>query len=186
MLKSMMTKNDIRKSILATRESSDIDTLSQKSSLICEKFIELFSNYNSFLLYSPIRNEVDVSTITHTLHKLGKLIYLPRVIGSEMCFNQYERGVITYDEYGIICGSGAKLTDEVIDVAVIPCVACDSNFGRIGYGKGYYDKFLSDSKVILKVAVAYDFQMVDTTYFDDNDITMDIIITESTTFRRNK
>jgi len=62
---------------------------------------------------------------------------------------------------------------------IVPGVAFDLNLNRIGYGKGYYDRFLSKvSKNVPKIALAYDFQVLESISEGENDIKMDMIITE--------
>ncbi len=183
----MRTKKAIRAEVLKTREQFDTDTLKQKSENICNKFIELFSGYDSYLLYQSIKSEVDVSSIVNTLYKGGGSIYLPEVFSSEMTFRLYEGfEKLRYDQFGIACASGERLGKDIVDVAVIPGVAFDAQFGRLGYGKGYYDKFLSKQKVLLKVGLAYDFQIVESTCREPHDILMDIIVTETKIYRRSQ
>ncbi|WP_278287518.1 5-formyltetrahydrofolate cyclo-ligase [Ruminiclostridium josui] len=77
--------------------------------------------------------------------------------------------------------SGQKnvVSPDSIDVVIVPGCAFDLHKNRMGYGAGYYDRFLnliSDS--CLKVGVAFDFQIMDEIPWDEHDIPMDIIITE--------
>lgn len=177
-----MNKIDVRKSALKLRDSFDKDYLNNKSDIICGKFLELYSSYDMYLSYSPIRNEVDVASINNTLHSMGKRVYLPEVRGDKMCFRRYE-GVdkLQKDNYGILYPVGELLGDIPVDIAIVPGVAFDRNLGRIGFGKGFYDKFLSNSNVRMQVALAYDFQIVNETYCTEEDVRMDSIITESET-----
>lgn len=64
-----------------------------------------------------------------------------------------------------------------IDIAIIPGVAFDRRGGRLGFGKGYYDRFLSEYKG-LKIGFCYEFQLVDRLPLDSHDVKMDMIITE--------
>ena len=61
---------------------------------------------------------------------------------------------------------------------VMPGLAFDKERHRIGYGKGYYDSYLSEHEIKQKVALAFDFQVLDNIPFKDYDINPDLIITE--------
>ncbi len=68
-----------------------------------------------------------------------------------------------------------------IDAALIPGIAFSKNGGRLGFGKGYYDRFLSDFRG-LKIGICYDFQVTDTLPTEIHDVKMDLIITEKRTY----
>ena len=65
----------------------------------------------------------------------------------------------TTDKFGVVIPKNYTVIENV-DVAFIPLVACDKNKNRIGFGKGYYDKFLQNKNCI-KVGICYDFQVVE-------------------------
>ena len=68
-----------------------------------------------------------------------------------------------------------------MDLIIVPGVAFDRENNRLGYGKGYYDRFLT-SKDILKIGLAFSEQIVDFLECDNYDIPMDIIISDKKTF----
>ncbi|MBP2031753.1 5,10-methenyltetrahydrofolate synthetase [Clostridium algifaecis] len=71
-----------------------------------------------------------------------------------------------------------KVDEKSIDLSYIPGVAFDSSGGRIGYGGGYYDRFLQKlEKNSKKIALCYDFQVLDTVPTETHDIMIDSIIT---------
>ena len=63
------------------------------------------------------------------------------------------------------------------DVVLVPCIGLDINGNRIGYGMGFYDKYL-ERKDVVKIALAYSKQIVKTIPASANDVKMDWIITE--------
>ena len=66
---------------------------------------------------------------------------------------------------------------------IVPAVAYDRQGNRIGRGKGYYDRLLRKTRA-MKIGVAYDFQLFDEIEVEPHDIPVDIVITESGTYRR--
>ena len=76
-------------------------------------------------------------------------------------------------------GQNNTVSPDLIDVVIVPGCAFDLHRNRMGYGAGYYDRFLKlISDNCLKVGVAFDFQVMDEIPCDELDIPMDIIITE--------
>ena len=63
-----------------------------------------------------------------------------------------------------------------VDVVIVPLVGCDKNLNRIGFGKGFYDRFLKDKKAY-KIGVCYDFQVVDNLTVNEWDVKLNKIIT---------
>jgi 5-formyltetrahydrofolate cyclo-ligase len=74
-------------------------------------------------------------------------------------------------EYGI------RVDKKDIDVIIVPLLGFDEKRNRLGHGGGYYDRFMKDCKA-LKIGVAYSVQKVDQIMTDDNDVALDMIITE--------
>lgn len=69
------------------------------------------------------------------------------------------------------------ISPNLIDIALIPGIAFDKSGNRLGFGKGYYDKFLAEFNGI-KIGLCYDFQLHSTIPHDEHDVKMDMIITE--------
>ena len=76
-------------------------------------------------------------------------------------------GVLTPKDYAVL---------EAIDVAIIPLLLCDKRKNRVGYGKGFYDRFLLKHPC-LKIGVCYDFQVLENLTPNPWDIPLDIIVT---------
>ena len=75
------------------------------------------------------------------------------------------------------------INPDKLDLIVAPGVAFDNRGGRIGYGAGYYDRYFKKisnerSNIIKKIALAYNFQVIDNVPMDEQDVKIDCIITE--------
>lgn len=85
---------------------------------------------------------------------------------------------LTKGTYGISEPSVVKTADEKdIDVILVPGLAFDRHGGRMGFGKGYYDRLLETSSAV-KIGLCYDFQLFDTIPTESHDVPMDYIVTE--------
>ncbi len=172
-----MSANEIRQIIKEKRKSITNKEIEKFSKIISEKFLSLeFINKKTiFFVYNAIKNEVDTSYIIDYLKLNKKVISYPLTIGDNMI------AVIPTDSEWILGDFGVLIpknyeTAKNIDVAVIPLLACDKNLNRIGYGKGYYDKFLSKNECV-KVGICYDFQVLENITPNVFDVPLDYIIT---------
>lgn len=196
----MMDKKKLRKEVLARRSALSEQEQKEKSTEIARKVILLdeFKKYKTILLYEAFRNEVQTDKIYREARTLGKQVYYPRINAKEMEFYRVDdRAEFEVGAYGIREPKPEdakrylpKEDDEML--VVVPGVAFDEKGNRIGYGGGYYDKYLQRladgnlHKNICMVAVAYDFQIVEPGMIEreTHDIRMDSIITETRDIRR--
>ena len=194
-----MDKKELRKEILARRKSLSKQECCEKSKAIAEKVMQLetFKKSNKVLIYAPIRNEVETKQIAQEAWLLNKEIFYPRVLDKEMEFycvdesTEFETGA-----YGILEPKPESTVvyvpsedDEIF--VLMPGAVFDRAGNRIGYGGGYYDKYLRwlesvvSPEQICKVAVAYECQMVEEGQIakEPHDMRVDYIITERKVYR---
>lgn len=189
-----MNKKELRKEILAYRSGLSRQVCLEKSKVIAEKVIKSkeFQKSNRILLYAPIRNEVETQEIYQEAKRLGKEIYLPRILGKEMEFylvdgeTEFETSAYGICEPKPESTTRLELKEEDVILVVLPGAVFDREGNRIGYGGGYYDKYLSrlievvPQEQVCKVAVAYACQIVETGKIinEEHDIKADYVITE--------
>jgi 5-formyltetrahydrofolate cyclo-ligase len=171
-------KSIIRDEILARRISHK--NAEEDSKKIAQKLVDLLQlkKAKNILLYYPHKNEVDTRFIIDRLLRSEKInLFLPKVKGKDLIpvrlkdLHSLKKGYA-----GIMEPEGEAVTPEEIDVVVVPAVAFDTKGHRLGYGKGYYDRFLKKTDA-LKVGVAYDFQIVDRLPYEPHDVPVDLIVT---------
>ena len=172
-----MKTNEIRKEVKEKRNSLTKSEIEKFSKSIAKKFFALdFINEKiKFFVYNAIKNEVDTSQIINGLKKLGKEVSYPLTIGGEMVAVVPISDEWITGDFGVLIPKNYKKANSV-DVAVIPLLACDKKLNRIGYGKGYYDKFLKENDCI-KIGVCYDFQVIENIIPNEWDVPLDYIIT---------
>ncbi len=173
-----MNNLEIRKKIKLIRNTLSKEEVILLSNKVIDNLKGLdLKGYKNFFIYKSFNNEVDTSRLIAYLLKENKVIAHPVIIGDNMVA-------------GVPSGSEVKLSSfkteepsnyiemKEVDVCFLPLLAFDKNKNRLGYGKGYYDKFLS-THPCLKIGLAYDFQQVESIDSQPWDIPLDIIITES-------
>lgn len=138
-----------------------------------------FLNADTIFCYVDYNHEVDTHAIMETAWKLQKKVAVPKVNGDSMefydiqSFSELEEGF-----FHILEPVTASIADDSSALVIMPGAAFDKKRNRIGYGKGYYDKYLQQHKNHRMMAIAFDFQMVESIPADEFDIHPEIIITE--------
>ena len=172
-------KNAIRAFMKEKRKSLIKHDIESKSRAICTAFtaLEAFNGAKSVAVYMSAFNEVDTGQIIAECIKQKKDIAVPVVEGKDIYLCKYSQDLV----------SGAfkireplekiKVDEKNIDLFAVPALAFDKKGGRVGFGKGYYDKLLSGTGGI-KVGLLYDFQLTEDLPVEEHDILMDYLITE--------
>ncbi len=137
-----------------------------------------FRKAKSVLFYYPHKNEVDVRfLIKETLRENKKFVFLPKVSGQRIIPIKITSLVSLKRGFsGIKEPEGVEYSPDVIDLVFVPGVAFDIHGYRLGYGGGFYDRFLSETRAY-KVGLAYDFQVVRELPVGKHDVPLDIIVT---------
>ncbi|MDD3705411.1 MAG: 5-formyltetrahydrofolate cyclo-ligase [Clostridiaceae bacterium] len=183
-------KDAIRKQILRIRNGlseKDVSLLSEKT-FYNLKENSFFNNSTHVMIYLDFKNEIKTDPIINYCLKNNKKVYVPICISEthELCtsritsLEELQSGHFGIREPGL---QYIRLSDsKLIDLVLVPGVAFDVSGNRIGFGAGYYDRFMMRLKPgAIKAALAYSFQIVDTLPSDEYDIPMDYIVTEKCT-----
>jgi len=178
-----MTKAEIRKKTLKKRKNvTNRDKKNEKilNALTSQDF---YKNAKTVMTYISFGDEVD----THALIKkmLGeKCVCAPKCITkTEMEARSFsDFSDLSAGAYGILEPNGKVVTD--FDLIIVPGVAFNKDLHRIGYGAGYYDRFLSENKAVT-VGLFYEVQKCDFLK-DEYDYPLDYIITEEKIYQRSK
>ena len=157
-----------RKIMIKRRLELSRDEVLAYSNNVVEKIKKLdFYNVDMTLgLYMPINNEIEVNLD-------NKNVCYPKIIGDDILF--FKPDGFTPGIFNILEPNGELVDKKTIDLIIVPLLYFDKYNNRVGYGKGYYDRFLSDYNGIT-VGVAYDFQEVDKIDVKPTDIKLDYII----------
>ncbi len=170
-----MHKSELRKEILARRKECFSPEV---SALICQKAASLsaFKKANAVMLYLSNRSEVDTTRLIALSHRFGKKICFPQVLNEEkMDAVSLEGNGFSRGAFGIWEPNGIPVNS--IDLIFVPGVVFDIDRNRIGYGKGYYDRFLRNSNATT-IGLAFSCQIVPQIPKEPHDIQLDMILTE--------
>ncbi len=142
---------------------------------------ECFLEAQSIAMYSPVKREVDTAVLFDLAIGLGKRVYFPKVFGSDLRFFQVEKFAdMQPGTFGVLepVSSVVAVTPN-FDLMIIPGVAFDIHGNRLGYGKGYYDRWLAASRPRVTVGLAFDLQIVNGLPAETHDQRLDFIATET-------
>ena len=182
-----MNKDKLRKKILAVRDRISKAKAADNSRKIFEKLAGLkeFANAKKIMFYSSFRNEVETFRMIEKTLKIRKKVYLPNVVGDKMEVSRITSlRNLSEGSFGILEPKvKKKYLSEIFDIVIVPGVVFDKRCNRIGWGKGYFDRFLKDANAV-KIGLAHSLQVVDKIDCDKNDVPMDYLITEKKILRR--
>ena len=135
------------------------------------------------MAYVSMAEEVQLRKIFIDAFKNKKILAIPLIVGKgEMCAVEVPNfDALEVGDFGILTvrkDLRKFIEPEKINCVIVPGAAFDLNFNRLGLGGGYYDKFLPRAVNAKKIAVAYDFQIVDAVPTEPHDFKVDMIITE--------
>lgn len=176
------------------RRRADNENRDVKEKLLTQNFLNLFEsvfkekissgktiNCFCYLSYSA---EAGTDTLVEALQARGVRVFAPRVEGSEMVAVAIGEDY-AISKWGIREPLGEAYTGE-IDCIVLPLLAVDKKGNRLGYGGGYYDKFLSKHKQAVTVAYCYDFQVINSVPIEETDESVQYIATDKLWMKTEK
>ena len=138
-----------------------------------------FQRAQHVMVYHSLPDELSTHAFIEKWHGLKKL-YLPRVNGEILEILPYDATQLQSGSFNIEEPTGDEIVDgNDIDLIIVPGIAFDCKGNRVGRGKGYYDRLLSETTAI-KIGVGYDFQLLeDNIETEEHDVKVDVIITEN-------
>ncbi len=173
----------IRQRMQQIRENMDEEDSKKKSAAIAKRLLKIssYSKANTVMLYIGLNKEVRTREIIKEALAAQKKVVVPSTDiqeGKIRAVQIESLETLKPGAYGIPEPAIKKLVNvDEIEAVVVPGVAFDTEGNRVGYGLGYYDKFLKTTRA-KKIALAYEIQVIDKIRATENDVPMDYIITE--------
>ena len=181
-----MLKSDLRKKILFKRKKN----FNRKLLISYERLLNIVKNFKvkkpTFGGYFPVNYEIDCLEVLKRLESKKFKISLPVIKKSNsMEFFKYSfKEPLKINKYGI--PEPIKKKKLIPNILLVPLVAFDKNLYRIGYGGGYYDRYLAKlkkKKKFLSIGFAFSFQQIKKVPKEKFDRKLDFVITEKKTFK---
>ncbi|MDK2821668.1 MAG: 5-formyltetrahydrofolate cyclo-ligase [Clostridia bacterium] len=181
-------KKKLRQQIIAKRDALSKTAIHAKSKIIQKRILELpvWQRSRIIMTYVSFGSEVETSTIIKTALEQGKVVTVPYCVpeGRQLIASK----VLNFPEdlqsstYGILeprPETLRPLDPELIDLVIAPGVAFDNYGNRLGYGAGYYDRFLTklNSEAVV-IALAFKEQIVSNVYPEAHDQSVHMVITD--------
>ncbi len=179
-------KRSLRKEILTAREALSPEDIAEKSRRICDRVRALaeFQTAETVLSYMPMRGEVDVSLLFADCFADGKTLLLPKTKDKEMSFYPHAEGAgFLTGPFSVLEPVSTEAMDPLCGVMLLPGVVFGRDGNRIGYGGGFYDRYLEVRPMLLTIGVAYDLQVVPEILHEDHDVPLNLLVTESAIYR---
>ncbi len=172
-----LVKIELRQTLLAKRHL--IENRVSKDALIADQAFEVLKPFQHIGIYLSRPDEIDTLKLIKRLLKAKKAVYSSRFDQQHLTF--YPLNSLAELELGPLHiywpPKTVAIKKEQLEVMIVPLIAFDQQNHRLGYGKGYYDKYLADFKG-LKVGLGYAALKQDVLPAEGHDIALDLIITE--------
>ena len=175
-----MTKSEIRERVKLARTLMTPEIAREHAMAITKAVASRpeFVRAKSIGLYLTLPGEVSTGGILKRCHSAGKKVALPCHVNGAWSFSWMTSEVIvpgplnTRQPHKIVPAS----PDEM-DLVIVPCVAVDAQCGRLGHGKGIYDRLLKDTKTPA-IGVVFDYQVFESVPMEPHDRRLDKVVTE--------
>ena len=187
-------KDNLRQLVKNMRDTLPDDIAQSKSEEIKTKLFRMskYLKARSVLFYTPHQSEVNTEAMIRKALTEGKKVVLPRTDGEQRsielaCIRDYDKD-LEPGNYQVLeprSGTCTPVKPEELDLVILPGIAFDEKGNRLGYGKGYYDKFLKNVKAPC-VALAYELQIVPQIPRDSQDVPVQVIVTEKRVIKCGK
>ncbi len=174
-------KKGLRKRYLDLRKALSKDSVENRSEKLIGNLGKLIGpEVKSILFYIPIMNEVDLLPLAKDLFLQKKMILFPSLVEKkdvvprivEDLYFDFKPGAYNIPE------PATKPYFKSIELALIPGVVFGRDGNRIGYGKGYFDRFLKKTRINKIIGICFDFQIAEDIPHTENDYPVDMIVTE--------
>ena len=175
-----MDKSILRKEIREKKRAMTVEQVEEASARLAKLFLssEAYQNAKTIYGYLPYNQEVRTVPMLEKALRDGKQVAVPKVYGEEMRF-------ILMEDLSKVETGYAGIPEPIADgpiaqdptaLVLMPGLAFDKEGHRIGYGGGFYDRFLEKEPNHPTVALCYDFQMLPHLETDAHDIPVDLVI----------
>lgn len=179
-------KNQLREFYLKMRLSITASECESASKKITYSVIDsdIYKKASLLLCYISVRNEVDTGLLLADALEKNKIVGIPFCENGNMVFKMLTSlYCLTQGAYGIPTVKDGEIITSFTDcLCVVPALSADSECNRLGYGAGYYDRFLSENSDVFSLCICYDKCIAEKLPHDERDIAVNSVLTERNLF----
>lgn len=187
----MDQKQELRKRMKEKRNQISLQERRSKSEKISKKLLASseYARFQRILVYASIQSEVELQFFCEQALRDKKQLFFPKVDGKEMefyrveDFGQLKKGMFSVPEPDVEQYLLSSFVGDVEAWILVPGVAFDEKGMRMGYGGGFYDRYLKQRKNLHRTGIAFEEQMVNKIPTEIHDRPMDDVITEQQWYR---
>jgi 5-formyltetrahydrofolate cyclo-ligase len=177
-------KKLLRDHARTVRASLSSEEIEEKSGLICRRLLEVLDGTDPLMVYASKPLEVNTKVLIGHLISQGKTVIVPIIEKDTKTLRlSYlkDPDVLQVSTFHVPEPVGCELPALASDIkaVIIPMLAFDKKGNRLGYGAGYYDRFLSSHPHLTRIGIAFSCQEVEEIPADATDASMDIIVTDN-------
>lgn len=175
-------KKRLRQTLKQRRAAISDQQREDYSETIVQRLFQIPELKSAKVVFAYISYSTEV--ITHDILKRlladGKKVIVPKILSKEKMVSQQLESWddLVPAELGILAPTKGEVVNDPVDVAITPGLGFTEQGHRIGFGAGYYDRWFASHEVRLKVALAFETQIVESLPIEDTDIPVDILLTE--------
>lgn len=176
-------KNRIRQQMREKKVALQPAERLEKSKMICRYVLDLLRNRETVLVYAAKELEANTTPLIASLLARNTPVVVPIIVKEDVSLRlSYIRdlSVLVPSTFGVPEPIGNEIPADSVDIGtiILPMLGFDRKGGRLGYGAGYYDRFLAKNPQIRKIGIAFSCQEAERVPVDENDVPMNYIITE--------
>ena len=134
-----------------------------------------FASAGAVMAFVGMRSEPDTDPLFARLAAAGTRLLLPRVEGGRLVVCDHD-GTLVKSTFGVPEPTGPALDPAVVEFVVVPGLAFTADGRRLGYGAGFYDRFLPTVAGVPNAGVCFSEQLVDDVPWEDHDVRVDRVI----------
>lgn len=172
-------KQKLRKEFLNKRLNLSRDEVEYLSDLVIKNMLslEVFKQAKNVMIYYPFMNEVNILKLKNFCEEKNFFFPVVDFENRELKVRK-DTGKFVKNKFGIYEPEGEDEKNLSLEFIVVPGIVFDEKAYRLGYGGGYYDKFLSLVKNSFFCGVCYDFQIIKELPVNDKDFQLDLVVSE--------
>ena len=165
----MNSKKELRIQAKKIRKNLDIKLISQKLVDLIRQ-ADIYKSADNVLIYYPKENEIDLLDLLND----DKKFYLPKIEGNNLLICPFSQE-LSISKFNTLEPCTDAVSSNILDLAIVPALMADKCGNRLGYGGGFYDRFLKNANVATLVALPIEL-VIDQLPFEEHDVKIDFLI----------